>query len=241
MTVFDQYAENYDDGHMKAVAISGFTPDYFHEYKLKEMVNFLKKEGLHKKKLKLLDFGCGIGRSAKYIKKYLPKVYIYGIDVSTEEIRVAKKNNKNLKNVTFAPFDGLNIPFKEKFDIIFVANVFHHIRRDKHDKVIKNIFKRLADNGRLFIFEHNPLNPLTIWIYLRNDYRFDKDSNLLNPFYAGKMLRKAGFMQNKIRYTIFIPRFLSILIPFEKYLYKIPLGAHYYYIAKKEITDNRQQ
>jgi len=100
MSVFDKYAENYDEGHVKAVALSGFKPDFFHEYKLKELVRYLKAEGLADKKLKLLDFGCGIGRSAKYIKKYLPKASIYGVDVSKEEIRVAKASSKNLKNVT---------------------------------------------------------------------------------------------------------------------------------------------
>lgn len=233
MAVFDQYAQNYDEGHVKAVAISGFTPDYFHEYKLKEMVNFLEKEGLHKKKLKLLDFGCGIGRSAKYIRQYLPNISIYGTDVSKEEIKVARKNNKNQKNVTFTPFDGLNIPFKEKFDIIFVANVFHHIKRSDQKKVMKNISGKLAKDGYLFIFEHNPLNPMTQWIYYRNDFRFDKNARLLSPFYTNNLLQQAGFMRNEVRYTIFIPRFFSPLLPLEKYLYKIPLGAHYYYVARK--------
>lgn len=233
MTVFDQYAENYDEGHTKAVAMSGFTPDYFHEYKLKEMVEYLKKEGLADKKLKLLDFGCGIGRSVKYIKKYLPNVSIYGIDVSEGEIKVAKRINKNVKNVKFSAFDGEHIPFDEKFDIIFIANVFHHIRRDKHDRVIKNIYKKLAKDGYLFIFELNPINPLTMLVAIKNDYRFDKDANLLNPYYAKKMLQKAGFIKNNVRFTIFIPRFISFLLPVEKYLYKVPVGAHYYYIAKK--------
>ncbi|HWY80294.1 MAG TPA: class I SAM-dependent methyltransferase [Candidatus Sulfotelmatobacter sp.] len=233
MPVFDKYAENYDEGHVKAVAMSGFKPSYFHEYKLKEMVNFLKAEGYADKPLKLLDFGCGTGSSVKYIRKYLPKIAIWGTDVSTESIKVAKRNNRGVKNVTFAPFDGEHIPFKEKFDIIFIANVFHHIRRDKHDKVIKNIYKNLTKDGHLFIFELNPINPLTMLVAIKNDYRFDKDANLLNPFYAKKMLQEAGFIRNKVRYTIFIPRFISFLLPLEKYLYRVPLGAHYYYVAKK--------
>ncbi len=233
MEVFDKYADNYDEGHAKAVVLSGFTPEYFHEYKLKEVLRYLKVNGLANKKLKLLDFGCGIGKSAAYIKKHLPNVEIYGVDVSKEEIRVAKKNSKKLKNVNFAHFDGTNIPFKEKFDIVFVANVFHHIKRSKHEKVIKNIYAKLVENGHLFIFELNPLNPLTMLVAIKNDYKFDKNANLLNPFYAKKLLQKAGFTRNKIRYTIFFPQFLSFLIPFEKYLHKIPLGAHYYYVARK--------
>lgn len=233
MTVFDKYADNYDEGHVKAVALSGFKPNYFHEYKLKEMVNYLKAIGLARKKLTLLDFGCGTGSSVKYIRRYLPNVSIYGTDVSAESIRVARKTNRNLKNVKFLPFNGTKIPFDVNFDIIFVANVFHHIRRDKHDVVIKNIYKKLNAKGQLFIFELNPLNPLTMLVAIKNDYRFDKDANLLNPFYTQKMLRKAGFVKNKRRFTIFIPRFLSPLLPLEKYLYKIPFGAHYYYVAKK--------
>lgn len=233
MPVFDQFADNYDEGHVKAVAMSGFKPSHFHEYKLKEVLKYLKDNGLANKKLKFLDFGCGTGSSVKYIKKYLPKASVYGVDVSKEEIRVAKTNSKGLKDVTFAAFDGTNIPFTVKFDVIFIANVFHHIRRDKHKKVMKNIYARLADDGILFMFELNKLNPLTMLVAIMNDYRFDKDANLLNPFYAKRLLQSAGFLDSKATYTIFFPQFLSALIPLEKYLRWLPFGAHYFYVAKK--------
>jgi SAM-dependent methyltransferase len=235
MTVFDQFAENYDEGHVKAVAMSGFKPSHFHEYKLKEVLKYLKENGLANKKLKFLDFGCGIGASVKYINKYLPNATVYGIDVSKEEIKVAKKNTKNLKNVKLSAFDGSNIPYNVKFDVIFIANVFHHINRKQHNKVMKNIYAKLANNGHLFIFELNKLNPLTMLVAIRNDYRFDKDANLLNPFYAKKLLKKAGFFSSKVAYTIFFPQFLSRLIPLEKYLRKVPFGAHYFYVAKKVV------
>jgi hypothetical protein len=38
MTVFDKYEKSYDEGYAKAVAMSGFKPDYFHEYKFKELL-----------------------------------------------------------------------------------------------------------------------------------------------------------------------------------------------------------
>jgi SAM-dependent methyltransferase len=233
MTVFDKYADNYDEGHVKAVAISGFKPSHFHEYKLKEVLKYLKENGLANKNIKFLDFGCGTGSSVKYIKKYLPNASVYGVDVSKEEIRVAKKDTKNLKDVTFASFDGTNIPFNVKFDVIFIANVFHHIRRDKHKKVMKNIYTKLAKNGYLFIFELNPLNPLTLFVMYKNDFKFDKSANALIPFYTKKLLSSVGFSNIKVTYTIFFPQFLSILMPLEKYLRWLPLGAHYFYVAKK--------
>lgn len=233
MAVFDKYADNYDEGHVKAVSISGFKPDYFHEYKLKEVLQYLKKNKLTNKKLKFLDFGCGIGISVKYIKKYLPNAFVYGVDVSKEEIRVAKNNSKALKNVKFSHFDGHNIPFNVKFDVIFVANVFHHIKRGQQQKVMKKIFERLAKNGYFFIFEHNPLNPLTQWIYYKNDYKFDKNSNLLSPMRTRKLLKNVGLSNSEVKFTIFFPRMFESLIKYEKYLLKVPFGAHYYFVAKK--------
>lgn len=233
MTVFDKYAKNYDEGHAKAVAMSGFEPSYFHEYKIKEIRSYLNANGLADKKLTLLNFGCGTGSSEKHIRRYLPNVAIYGVDVSEESVKVARETNSEFDNMTFAPFDGIHIPFDIKFDIIFVANVFHHIRRDKHAEVLKNLHDKLTDSGLLFIFELNPINPLTMLVALRNDYRFDKDARLLCPTYARKILSAVGFKKREIRFTVFFPQFLSFLIPLEKYLYKLPLGAHYYYIAKK--------
>jgi hypothetical protein len=103
-----------------------------------------------------------------------------------------------------------------------------------HKKVMKNIFTNLARNGHLFIFELNPLNPLTLYVMYKNDFKFDKTSNALDPFYTGRLLSDAGFSDNRVAYTVFFPQFLSRLSPFEKYLRWLPLGAHYFYVAKKD-------
>lgn len=233
MALFDKFAKNYDDGHAKAVKMSGFEPSYFHEYKLREVADCLRSKWLLDKRLKLLNYGCGTGNSEKYIKKYLPNASVYSIDVSEESIKVAREKNKDLSDVRFEPFDGISIPFDIDFDVIFIANVFHHIKRENHVKILNGLHNKLASGGLLFLFELNPINPLTMIIAINNDYRFDKDSKLLNPIYARKILERSGFTENEIRYTIFFPQFLSFLIPCEKYLKKFPLGAHYYYCALK--------
>ena len=193
----------------------------------------INAKGLLDKRLKLLNYGCGTGNSEKYIKKYLPNASLYSIDVSEESIKVARESNKDLTDVTFTPFDGSTIPFDIDFDVIFIANVFHHIRHEKHVAILKTLHDKLKKGGLLFIFELNPLNPLTMWVAIQNDYKFDKDAKLLNPFYAKRILTKAGFTQQEIRFTIFFPQFLSFLIPHEKYLSKLPLGAHYYFAVQR--------
>ena len=233
MALFDKYANNYDEGHTKAVKLSGFEPAYFHEYKCREIADSLRSKGMLDKPFKLLNYGCGTGNSEKYIKKYLPQASVYSIDVSEESVNVARDANRDLTDVTFEPFNGTTIPFEVEFDVIFIANVFHHIRHEKHVAILKTLHDKLKKGGLLFIFELNPLNPLTMLVAIRNDYRFDKDAKLLNPFYTKRILGEAGFSERDRRYTIFFPQFLSFLIPFEKLLYKFPLGAHYYYIAIK--------
>ena len=233
MALFDKFAKNYDEGHTTAVQLSGFEPSYFHEYKCRKIADCLRSKGLLDKRLKLLNYGCGTGNSEKYIKKYLPNASLYSIDVSEESIKVARESNKELTDVTFEPFDGSSIPFDIEFDVIFIANVFHHIRHEKHVAILKTLHDKLKKGGLLFIFELNPLNPLTMWVAIQNDYKFDKDAKLLNPFYAKRILTKAGFTQQEIRFTIFFPQFLSFLIPHEKYLSKLPLGAHYYFEAQR--------
>jgi len=232
-TVFDKYADNYDDGHTKAVKMSGFTPAYFHEYKLKEVQSYLLRKGFLSKKLNILNFGCGTGNSEPYIKKYLPDSKVYAIDVSAECIKTAIQANSALPDVYFQHFDGVNIPFDVKFDVILAANVFHHIKRSQHLNVLNNIRQKIADQGFFFMFELNPLNPLTMLVALKNDYKFDENANLLTPMYANKVLKEAGFSDREIRFTIFFPKCCSLIIPYEKYLAKVPLGAHYCYVAKK--------
>jgi SAM-dependent methyltransferase len=231
MSVFDKYASNYDEGHTKAVKLSGFSPSYFDEYKIIILSKIADKFG--DKELTILNYGCGTGKTEKYIKKYIPKAKICSIDVSEKSINTAKKVNSEYPDISFMYFDGKKIPTANKYDIIFCANVFHHIRREDHQNALNEIYEKLNSDGLFVIFELNPLNPMTMLVAIQNDYKFDPDANLLTPSYLNKMLNKSRFSPHSIYYSIFFPSFLSALIPFEKYLSWLPLGAHYYYVANK--------
>ena len=231
MSVFDKFASNYDEGHTKAVKLSGYGPSYFDEYKIKILSKIVADFG--DKEVTILNYGCGTGKTEKYIKKYIPRSKIYSIDVSEESINTAKKANAEYSNIQFKHFDGTRIPGEEKYDIIFCANVFHHIRRENHQSTLKEIYNKLKPEALFIVFELNPLNPMTMLVAIQNDYKFDPDANLLTPFYAKKLLNKSGFRSIAINYTIFFPGFLSFFVPLEKYLTWLPFGAHYYYVAKK--------
>ncbi|MEP6713499.1 MAG: class I SAM-dependent methyltransferase, partial [Ferruginibacter sp.] len=177
--------------------------------------------------LNILDVGCGDGATEFFMQQYFSQWLIQGIDVSAESIRLA--THKKLHRADFSVYDGSQIPFEaEKFDIVFIAGVLHHIDYSLHSNLIKEIYRVLKTGGRLYLFEHNPLNPVTK--YLVNTCVFDNEARLLKNDYTSALLRREYFKINTKKFIIFFPRkgILSKLVFLEKYLQWLPLGGQYF-------------
>ena len=89
----------------------------------------------------------------------------------------------------------------------------------------------LKPSGLLFVFEHNPLNPLTR--HAVDTCPFDENAVLIR---APKMRRRvldAAFADATINYRIFFPHALRGLRGLEPRLTWLPLGAQYYVRASK--------
>ncbi len=219
---FDKFAESYRDIHTKSIKkVSGADSFYFAEYKVKEIKKF--EAGHHEK---LLDFGCGDGVTELFLSNYFPSFELVGIDVSEKSIEEAEK--RGIPNAMFKYFDGVKIPFPDSnFDIVFTAGVLHHIKKDKHFSVVGEMYRVLKPGGRLYIFEHNPINPLTQ--YLVKTCEFDKDVNLITSGYCKSLLQKTNFLVTDTAFNIFFPRrsLFKWFIKLEKYLTRIPLGGQY--------------
>ncbi|MDQ6757659.1 MAG: class I SAM-dependent methyltransferase [Bacteroidota bacterium] len=223
---FDKYAKNYRDIHTANIKISGADSFYFAEMKIKLLQHFERNEHL-----KILDVGCGDGTTEIFINKYFSEWKITAIDISEKSIEEA--GNKNI-NCVFQVYDGKSIPFEdESFDIVFMAGVLHHVDFSLHNDLIKQIKRVLKNEGRLYLFEHNPFNPLTK--HLVKTCEFDTDAKLLKSSYTKGLLKKNDFKIDKKEFIIFFPRkgILSKFIFLEKYLQWLPLGGQYFIISKK--------
>ena len=88
----------------------------------------------------------------------------------------------------------------------------------------------LKPGARFFLFEHNPLNPLTVRV-VRN-IPFDRGVVLLRPSYAVGLMQDAGFRASPPHYYFFFPRFLRTLRPLERFLSQVPLGAQYFVVGQ---------
>lgn len=225
---FDDFAHDYRMIHNQNIGnISGTDSEYFGRYKVKEV---RRKERAESQDV-ILDLGCGDGLNAKFFQEYFPTANYIGIDVSKESIAVAKKWEN--KRVRFGVYDGKHIPAKDdSIDIIFVSCVFHHVDPTEHISLLQECQRVLKVDGRIYIFEHNPYNPLTQKVV--KDCVFDKDAILISAHRLRKKMIKAGFNALKTSYTIFMPRkgIFNKLLKYEKFLWWLPIGGQYYIMAK---------
>ena len=225
---FDRHARDYAALVEQSVRASGYPAAFFTERKVQEIRDTLREAGVLNRSLKVLNFGCGIGNSEPFLARELPQAVISSIDVSRESIAVARENCRDQPNVTFSEFDGRTVPFPGPFDVILAAGVLHHIAPEDRPAVARELRRVLADDGFLFIFEHNPANPLTRRAV--RDCPFDDDAVLLSPRTMHSLLDAAG-LSSDVRYIHFFPSALKRFLGLERYLRWLPLGAQYYCIA----------
>lgn len=230
MSEFDKFSKNYTEvNDFLAKNMSGFGLDYFNEYKIKDLYSEASRT-FSSTNLAILDFGCGVGNSMPHLRKYFSNSDIYGVDVSLESIKLAEVNSKNydvqfLHLISEAPFDD------GKFDIIFSACVFHHIRSDLRIFWLNELHRLLKPGGLLMIYEHNPYNPVTQYIF--NTSEFDRNASMLSAIELRSILRSVGYRNIDYYFRSYFPKWLSFFLKFEPFLRRLPLGAQYYAIGIK--------
>lgn len=228
---FDKFADEYYQSHAAGLSASGEGPEYFSEYKIIDIArDWLQGAARLSPSPRVLDFGAGIGNSAPYVKRHLPGAGLTCLDLSQRSLDVAAKRYPDL--ATYVHFDGARIPFPDNhFDIAYAMCVFHHIDHDDHVAILRELRRVIRPGGRLYIFEHNPFNPLTVRVV--NNCAFDENARLIRGAAMAGRMRAAGFAGAVTRYRIFFPRMLRALRPIERALAWLPLGGQYYVRASK--------
>ncbi len=174
-TEFDRFADEYQKLHSANIKVSGEGPEFFAEYKVRDTAKLLRKTGMTGK-VRILDFGSGVGNSIPHFRQHIPGCDLTCLDVSQKSLSVAEERFKN--KAKFVSFNGAQIPFSEEdFDVIYSACVFHHIPHREHADLLHEMHRVLRPGGLVIIFEHNPLNPLTVRVV--NTCPFDENAVLI--------------------------------------------------------------
>lgn len=228
---FDRFADEYRSMHEQNIKVSGESPEYFAEYKIQDIARELGGHG-HRSHdgLRVLDFGGGIGNSVPYVRRWLPGARLTCADVSKKSLEIA--GGRFPGQAEYVPISGDRLPFDDQsFEVVFVSCVFHHIPHEEHVRILTELNRVLRGGGHLFLFEHNPFNPLTVQAV--NTCPFDENARLIRPGVMRQRVRSAGFGEARVRFRIFFPHGLRGLRPLESRLSWLPLGAQYYVMARK--------
>ena len=221
---FDVFPENYSEIVARSIRFSGERDEYFNRYKLA----CLKKRVVEvDREYDILDFGCGIGKLTHLMAQAFPSSSVYGFDISTKCIDMARARVSVCENVQFLN----HFPVDHQYDIVTACNVFHHIAPDKRRGVLLKLKGVLKATGRIVIFEHNPLNPFTR--YVVKICPFDTDAKLIWSSRFVDVARNIGMDVVLRRYIVFFPKFLKALRRFEDKLGSLPFGAQYMLVLQE--------
>lgn len=219
---FDRFATGYEAMHARSIRLSGESTDYFAAYKVAIVA---AQAPAAKAPPRILDFGGGTGNSLGHFRRLFPQSPITLADPSAASLARAESRFPGAAECVH--LTGGTLPFPGgRFDIAFAACVFHHIPEGQHAAALHELRRVLAHGGCLFLFEHNPLNPLTRKAV--RDCPFDEDAVLIRSGEMAARLRRAGFSRITRRYSVFFPRMLRHLRPLEPWLGWLPLGGQYW-------------
>ena len=119
--------------------------NFIPEFPDKCVQDFYKYHLIKKKKIKIIDIGCGSGSNLFYLKN--KGFDVYGIDNSSKAIDFIYKKNKSLKNKLFK-CSFTNLPFKkEYFDAAISIGVFYYEEINGIKNGIDELHRVLKKNG----------------------------------------------------------------------------------------------
>tara|TARA_B100001971_G_C18099780_1_gene488182 strand:- start:137 stop:736 length:600 start_codon:yes stop_codon:yes gene_type:complete len=180
---------------------SNYFVKYFHNKRLLKIINLIPK----KKKLKILDAGCGEGHLLKMINHNQKKHSLYGVDITPIAVKSAKLRLP-LATISNECLDSLSFS-SNYFDIVICTEVIEHIP-DYH-KALNELQRVLKKDGLLIIsFPNEPICILLRLLFFRKP--FIKDHyNWFSPRKISKCIRSQ--YHKKVNLPFNLPWFISLI------------------------------
>jgi ubiquinone/menaquinone biosynthesis C-methylase UbiE len=180
---------------------------YRSSYSLKIYKLLASLLGGKNKQYKILDIGCGTGKSTEPLVKIFKKAEIIGCDPDKAMLAEARRHAKSLK----LPIDYIEgwaekLPFENNFfDAIISGTAFHWFSTKK---ALLEISRTLKKKGLFFVFWNRTIknDGVVDWLKIRQKYNWKTPVKKLtsNPNSLKKLFQKSGFKSVKIERTPFI-------------------------------------
>lgn len=224
---FGKFHDCYRDEVQDSIAFIGKSHDFFMRVKADSLLATVRKHLGEVARLSALDVGCGVGLTDAYLTGSFRE--LHGVDISEKVVRQAKKNTPG---VHYKVYDGRRLPYRDKcFDVTFAICVLHHVPPGYYNAFVKEMSRVTRPGGLVIVYEHNPLNPLTLRAV--NNCVMDDEAILLRRRKVGRLLERRCSALLEKKYILFTPwqgRFFRRL---DDALAWLPLGAQYVVVARR--------
>lgn len=192
-----------------------YTKKYFEERNeldlhLAETIKILMNKYAFKK---ILDVGCGTGNLVKFLLKN--NFDAYGIDLSSEAVKFARKISKK----RFIKANATKLPFKKNcFDLIVAKSLVEHLTKSEAKLFISEAKRILASGGMLLLVTPNFNSPLRL-VQGRNWFGFSDPThiNFYTPEGLENLLKKFTFKKITFKFkTVYDPPYWDLPKPLNK-------------------------
>jgi SAM-dependent methyltransferase len=104
---------------------------------------------------RVLDVGCGTGTMAILIKQLFPDVDVVGLDPDPKALARARcKAGRSAVSVRFDQGFSDSLAYPDAyFDRVFSSFMFHHLRADDKEKMLREVRRVLTPGGSLHLLD----------------------------------------------------------------------------------------
>jgi SAM-dependent methyltransferase len=223
---FDEFADGYDallSDPLRDRFAGG--SDFFIVQKCRTLLRQLRRQKTSTgRRMRLLDVGCGQGTAVAWLRAHADVV---GTDVSMPMLERA------VARAPVALQEPYALPFADgTFDAAFAFCIYHHIPDADHVRHLTELRRVVAPGGAVFVFEHNPYNPVTARIFARAP--IDQGCHMIAPPRLRSLFHEAGFDDVGQGFLLFVPESLFALFgAVEPLLARVPLGGQYFVSGRR--------
>ncbi len=234
---FDAYAAEYSGGMDNPIkALAGASGDDFLSVKVDWLARHVLTPTADGQRLSLLDYGCGRGDLLNLLARRGFQLDMIGSDVSGEMLKAGAANWSKEAGAAprFMQQEGVSVALgNASLDLIVISSVLHHVSPEERSQVFAELHRLLKPGGRIVIFEHNPLNPVTRYVVAHTP--IDANAILLRAKESADRAVAAGLSITRLDYIMFAPPRLGTAAQLiDRIFCWLPLGAQYALLTHKD-------